>query len=134
MNFRENTSVLALMFVCFAPPADAGTPYEDATAISKSDALDPKYHEWYLHTMRPAFGEVFRPLVNHCLAQVSRDVSTSIGVVLVIDPSGKIKQFFWRDQNSFSDCLEDRLRTATFPAAPKEAFYLGLEAALQISA
>jgi hypothetical protein len=134
MNIQTITFALVLAGSCFSANAGGTTPYEEASTIGKADSLDPQYRQWYLQTMRPAFSKVFQPLVNRCLAQVSRDEGKSLGVVFVVNLEGKAKQFFWRDRNAFSECLEVGLRVATFPAAPKEAFYFGLEATLQSGA
>jgi hypothetical protein len=112
-------------------PVSAGTPYEEAFAQGKADALDPDSRAWYLQVLRPAFRPAFQPMLEKCLAEAPEAATRGFGLVFTVTSEGTVRQVLWRSENALSACIEPQLRRASFPKAPKDEFFFGLEVSQQ---
>jgi hypothetical protein len=126
-------AILAIS-ICFSSAASASaTSYDEAKRISRKDATDTTHRDWYLGQMRPAFRQLFEPLLQACAASTKATEPPSFGLVFVVSSSGLPGRLFWREHSDLTRCLEEGIRRMSFPPAPKNEFYFGLEVAAPVA-
>lgn len=122
------TAALALLI--FAPVAGAigiETPFDAARSQGREDATNPEYQEWYLGEMRPAFAPAFQAGLGRCASLARGEELTTLGLVFVVEADGAVGDFFTSADTEFARCLEESIRARTYPPAPKDGFYFGLD-------
>ncbi|MFG5411313.1 hypothetical protein ABXN37_28380 [Piscinibacter sakaiensis] len=124
---RRTLQIVLLM--AFAGSAAASSDFEQAFEVSKADALNPEYRGWYLMTMRPAFSDLFHELLGEC-APLQPEALRDFGLVFTVSMKGQVGKIFWKKQDPVTKCMDARLKAATFPVAPKEEFFFGLQGSL----
>lgn len=123
MHIKTNASLAAIALL-FSTNILAAT-YAEAEIKSIGHAADVKTSEWFESQMQPAFSPVFSPVMGGCLnSEKSRPAR--IDMVFIVKSTGDIGSFFWKEPNSFTDCLENGLKNTKFPAPPDEGFYFGV--------
>lgn len=123
MHIKTNT-ILATTALLFSANMLAET-YAEAEIKSIGHAADMKTSEWFESQMQPAFAPAFSPVMGGCLnSEKSRPAR--IDMVFIVKSTGDIGRFFWKEPNSFTECLENGLKNAKFPAPPGEDFYFGV--------
>src|SRR5690606_3133764 len=129
-----NTRTAAFALLMLAPVSGAlgvDTSVDAAKAQGREDSTNPMYQDGYLGEMRPAFAPVFQVSLNRCASQARRDELTSLGLVFAVKADGSVGDFFTSNDSSFARCLENTIREHTYPPAPKDEFYFGLDFAPQ---
>lgn len=125
---HTRTATLALLIL--APVSGAigsDTPYDTARAQGLEDSTNPLYQDWYLGEMRPAFSPVFQTSLDLCTSLARGDELATLGLVFVVNSDGTVGDFFASGDTEFARCLEETIRGQTYPPAPKERFYFGLD-------
>lgn len=122
----DRASLILVLATALMPMAASAGAYEDAFARSRTDALEPTTRQWYRQEMRPAFRTFFSHGLNACSSTMTPETQKTFGLVFTVTSAGKVGDIHWRTPNDFTACLEPRLRSTTFPAAPKEPFHIGL--------
>jgi len=123
MHIKTIASLAAIALI-FSTNILAAT-YAEAEIKSMGHAADVKTFEWFESQMQPAFSPVFSPVMGGCLnSEKSRPAR--IDMVFIVKSTGDIGSFFWKEPNRFTDCLENGLKNAKFPAPPDEEFYFGV--------
>ena len=129
---HTRTATLALLVLApFGGASASDTAFDTARALGREDATNPLFEEWYLGQMRPAFMPVFQTGLGRCASLARGRELVSLGLVFVVRADGSVGDFFASDNTRFASCLEDTIRRQTYPAAPKEEFYFGLDLAPQ---
>jgi hypothetical protein len=129
---QTRTAALALLILAPVSGALASdTPFDTAKAQGREDSTNPMYQEWYLGEMRPAFTPVFQASLGRCASLARGDELASLGLVFVVKPDGTVGDFFASSDTHFARCLEETIRGQTYPQAPKDGFYFGLDFAPQ---
>ena len=129
-----HTRTAALALLILAPVSGAiasDMPFATAKAQGREDSTNPMYQEWYLGEMRPAFTPVFEASLGRCASLARGDELASLGLVFVVKPDGTVGDFFASSESRFARCLEETIRGQTYPQAPKDGFYFGLDFAPQ---
>lgn len=131
LNPRNGVQILravifGLVTMCLAGACLANSSYEEAYAQAKADTLNPQYRQWFTQIMQPAFNPVFQSLLNKCVIRPPETMQ-GFGIVFAVSLEGTVTQISWKSPNSFTACLEPRIRTALFPPAPKKDFFFALE-------
>ncbi len=120
-------AVLTTLVVSAGAAHAAELDYATAMAQSKEDALNPAYRDWYLNQMRPAFSAAVREGLAACVPMDAQG-RPAMGMVLVVDDTGAVRQSVARGDSTFDRCLQGKLVAHRFPAAPKADFHFGFEA------
>lgn len=120
-------AVLTTIVTSVSPAHAAGLDYATAMAQSKEDALNPAYRDWYLNQMRPAFSAAVRQGLAECVP-LDAEGRPAMGMVLVVDDTGAVRQSVARGDSTFDRCLQTKLAAHRYPAAPKADFHFGFEA------
>ena len=115
---------LAIIAILFSGNILAET-YEEAELKSAGHSADAKTSEWFQNQMQPAFAPAFGPVMGGCLKN-EKSRPARVDMVFVVNAAGDIEQFFWKEPNSFTKCLEVGLKQAKFPAPPANEFYFGV--------
>lgn len=126
------TAALALLIVAPVSGAiETDNSFDIARSQGREDSTNPKYQEWYLGEMRPAFAPVFQASLGRCASLARGEELTTLGLVFVVEANGTVGDFFASADTQFARCLEETIRGQTYPPAPKDGFYFGLDFAPQ---
>ena len=125
---HARNALLALLALApIAGAAASGTAFDAAKAQGREDSTNPAYQEWYLGEMRPAFTPIFQGSLGQCAPLARGDELASLGLVFVVKADGSVGDFLVSRDTKFARCLEARIRKGTYPPAPKDSFYFGLD-------
>jgi|GEM_PF-6199274 len=125
---HARTTALALLILAPVSGALASdTPFDTARTQGREDSTNPMYQEWYLGEMRPAFTPVFQASLGRCASLARGKELASLGLVFVVKADGTVGDFFASGDTKFARCLEETIRGQTYPPAPKDRFYFGLD-------
>ncbi|HEX9186075.1 MAG TPA: hypothetical protein VGB87_03310 [Vicinamibacteria bacterium] len=104
---------------------------QKAQAAAKANAASPEGRAW-MQRHSAAVDALLIPVLNGCLPQPEGDIPTAFSVFVRLSPKGGVHEVVTELDAALGKCMTAAARAKTFPAAPREDYWIQVNMAADL--
>jgi hypothetical protein len=104
---------------------------QKAQAAAKANDASPEGRAW-IERHRAAVDALLVPVLNGCVPQPEGDIPTAFSVFVRLSPKGSVHEIVTELDAALGACMTAAARAKTFPAAPREDYWIQVNMAADL--